>query len=453
MKVTHVLPFFYPEAIAGTETYCLSLCKFLQQKGVECEVLIPNYHNNTFKEYFFDGVRVIKYPEPGEESHLGRMGLDIPKGINAYKDYIKKSNPDCVHFHAIYGSTGITVQHIVETKALGFTTIYTMHVPGHVCRTNTLVRKQKELCDGKIRNKTCASCSIVHLNKPEWMGNLLANGGEVMYSLGIDSAYWNNPLGTALSMTRRIREFRTNLFILAENCNKICILSQWFFKVMLKNGVDEEKMKYIAPGMPYVKEDEVKSQTLKFNFPNSIKIIFAGRLSAQKGLDMVLKTLQNFPEDKIELSIYGKEDSKEFLQECQHLSAGKKNIHWRGVLSRSEILNAFRQHDLFCLPSILSEMSPLSIQEAFEAGIPVIASKVYGNMELITHMKNGLLFNFKSAEDFELQLKLLINDPSVLPMLKSNILPPRRFKEVGEEYLNLYNAELKKSSYLLNEMA
>lgn len=49
------------------------------------------------------------------------------------------------------------------------------------------------------------------------------------------------------------------------------------------------------------------------------------------------------------------------------------------------------------LCSTFSEMSPLVIQEAFAARLPVIASNVYGNAEQITHGENGLLFNFNDV--------------------------------------------------------
>jgi glycosyltransferase involved in cell wall biosynthesis len=85
-------------------------------------------------------------------------------------------------------------------------------------------------------------------------------------------------------------------------------------------------------------------------------------------------------------------------------------------------------------------MSPLVIQESFEAGLPVIASKVYGNLEHIKHKMNGLLFDFNSAADFATQLRLLIENSSLLREMKKNIKPPTNFSEVGEMYLQIYNS-------------
>jgi glycosyltransferase involved in cell wall biosynthesis len=276
------------------------------------------------------------------------------------------------------------------------------------------------------------------------MSSLFAHSGLYLKSKGVDSAYWNNSLGTGLSMPNRIKDLKDNLLRIEEHCDKICIYSKWFYKLMLKNGIRESKLKSIPPALPYMesgKNSSEKPENLTFSYPGSIKLIFAGRISPFKGLHLLLEALKEIPEDKIELSIYGKEDSKEYLNNCKKISEGKKNIHWRGVLSRNLIIETFKEHDVFCLPSTFSEMSPLVIQESFEAGIPIIASKVYGNMEHIKHQQNGLLFDFNSISDFAEQLKVLIDMPSLLEEMKSNIKPPIKFNEVGEIYLSLYRSD------------
>jgi glycosyltransferase involved in cell wall biosynthesis len=83
-------------------------------------------------------------------------------------------------------------------------------------------------------------------------------------------------------------------------------------------------------------------------------------------------------------------------------------------------------------------MSPLVIQEAFAAGIPVIASNVYGNAEQISHNHNGLLFEFNNVYELHEQILRFINEPLLLQDLRKNIKPPRSFNDVGKEYLDLY---------------
>ena len=86
-------------------------------------------------------------------------------------------------------------------------------------------------------------------------------------------------------------------------------------------------------------------------------------------------------------------------------------------------------------------MSPLVIQEAFAAGIPVLASNVYGNSEQIIDNKNGILFKYNDVKSLLSKLNRLIMEPELKYDLAKNIDPPLIFKQVGRVYVQL-NEEL-----------
>ncbi|MDO6434153.1 glycosyltransferase [Flavitalea sp. BT771] len=438
MKIVHVIPGFLPEHVAGTEVYCWSICKFLLAQGIDTEVVIPGFGQDQNAEYVYDGIRVIKYAEPTKQTRLHISGLALPEGIKAFREYIRGARPSCVHFHGIYAGIGITVQHIAEVKALGIPVIYTMHLPGHVCATETLIYKEKKICDGIIRPVRCASCHLVHQGHSNTVANVMGALSGVLQKTGIDTGYWNSSLGTGLAGANRIADIQKKLDQLAVNCNKVVLYARWFQKIMIANGFPEEKTTYVPPALSFAGEPGHTAPRLAFNFTGSIKLIFIGRLHPLKGVELLLNAIGKLPEGKIELSIYGKGDQA-YIDKCHQLSAGRKNIHWRGLLSREDLLSTVGQHDMLCLPSAFSEMSPLVIQEAFGAGIPVLASEVYGNAELIRHDKNGLLFTFKSLDSLQAQLQRLLDEPQLLPALKSGVNPPVLFDEVARRYLEIYN--------------
>jgi glycosyltransferase involved in cell wall biosynthesis len=119
-----------------------------------------------------------------------------------------------------------------------------------------------------------------------------------------------------------------------------------------------------------------------------------------------------------------------------------KNVFWCGKLHQEEVISTLCQHDMLCICSTFSEMSPLVIQEAFAAGIPVLASDVYGNADQIQHDQNGLLFQFNNIVDLRHQIHRSINEPELLQKLLNNIQPPRSFEEVGSDYFGLYKSLL-----------
>jgi len=215
MKIIHVIPGFLPEHVAGTEIYCWSICKYLLSRGEETEVVIPGFGQQQNSEYIYDGIRVIKYAEPTQQNRLHISGLTLPEGIKNFRQYIQDARPDCVHFHGIYAGIGITVQHIVEVKALGIPVIYTMHLPGHICATETLIYKEKEICDGIIRPVRCASCHLVHQGNGATASNIMAGLSGILQKTGIDAGYWNSSLGTGLSCVNRITDIQKRLRQLA----------------------------------------------------------------------------------------------------------------------------------------------------------------------------------------------------------------------------------------------
>lgn len=85
-------------------------------------------------------------------------------------------------------------------------------------------------------------------------------------------------------------------------------------------------------------------------------------------------------------------------------------------------------------------MSPLVIQEAFAAGIPVIGSSACGIAEQVKHGENGLLFEFNQLSSLKKQLERLIENPSLLEFFRQNIPPVRSFEQVTEETLAVYNS-------------
>ena len=84
-------------------------------------------------------------------------------------------------------------------------------------------------------------------------------------------------------------------------------------------------------------------------------------------------------------------------------------------------------------------MSPLVIQESFAAGIPVLASDIYGNAEQVIDNVNGWLFKFNDSKHLKMKLQQLIDDPERIRSAKQNLPAIRSFKEVAAEYEKLYN--------------
>ena len=158
MKIIYCLNHFFPAQIAGTEVYVFSLIKELQQKSIECIVLIPNYGKDITEEYKVKGIRVIQYAETSMADRELLMGKRKPDGLAAFAAVLNQEDPAIVHFHEFTSGKGITLYHVHTTREMGYKVVMTFHLSGYSCKTGNLMYKDESICDGVIDIKKCTWC-------------------------------------------------------------------------------------------------------------------------------------------------------------------------------------------------------------------------------------------------------------------------------------------------------
>ncbi len=434
MKIIHCLNHFLPQQVAGTEIYTISLIKEMMQKGVDSLVLIPNYASAVNNTYFIQGVRVIQYAEPSVVDRSLKMGKRPADGLKAFIEVLKNEKPDIVHFHELAGSNGISLYHVKAAKAAGIKIVMTFHLAGYSCRTGSLMYKDKELCDGLIDEKRCSLC-FLHQKGYEKYSKPIWTVSDRLFKLGLDSSSMQNKLGTSLSFPFLIKKLRENLNEIVHTSDKLVLLTEWYFRVLVNNGLPAGKMMIISQGLP-LKVPDVQARRPVNDKP--LRLMFIGRISPFKGIHLLIQALKGIDPRKVSLHIYGSSNDHDYERRCKVDSVAMPNIKWMGQVEQAQVIPYMQQYHALCLPSTFSEMSPLVIQEAFAAGIPVIASNIYGNAEQVKHEKNGLLFEFNNAGALREQIQRLIDNPALISQFQQNIESPRSFRQVGDEYYQLY---------------
>jgi glycosyltransferase involved in cell wall biosynthesis len=438
LKVLQVLNHFLPQQTAGTEVYTWALCKHLQNNGVDVRVLIPHFGEKTSNDYIYDGIRVHQYAEPSVVDRSLIMGFRIPDGLIYFKKYISDERPDIIHFHELAGSNGITLNHVLFAKQTSAKVIMTFHLSGYSCKTGTLIQLEKKTCDGVIDLKNCSNCYL-QSNGYAKFARLLTTSSKFLHNFSINTTHWQNKVGTAFGVVPIISKLKEDLNSLVSHCDYVIAISKWYEAILIANGVNQNKIRVIKQAIPL---EPSSSISYRKDSEVPLKLIFLGRISKFKGLHLLIEAVKNIDPLSVQLSIYGKSNDAFYESSLKLQTASNKNILWNGKLNQKDVIKTLQQNDVLCLCSTFSEMSPLVIQEAFKAGIPVIASNVYGNSEQISHNTNGLLFEFNNVNDLREQIIRCINEPSLLRNLTKNIKPPRSFNEVGREYIDLYKSLL-----------
>ncbi len=139
-------------------------------------------------------------------------------------------------------------------------------------------------------------------------------------------------------------------------------------------------------------------------------ILGVGRLIPRKGLDYLIKSLGQLQNLNFELWLVGDGPEKENLQNLANESNISDKVRFLGIKDKKEIVGIYQQVDIFVLPSLNEGMSN-TILEAMACGLPIIATNIAGNDELIK--ENGFTIPVKDEEALKEKLELLINDKSL----------------------------------------
>jgi glycosyltransferase involved in cell wall biosynthesis len=143
-----------------------------------------------------------------------------------------------------------------------------------------------------------------------------------------------------------------------------------------------------------------------------VKILFIGRLIPRKGFQRVIRALPAVREKAdypFEVEVVGTGEAKERLDaEAQKLGVSDL-IKYVGTVPYEKLEQAYQYADVFVLTS-LSEGMPSVILEAMGCGLPVIASNVGGNNELVKDGENGFLVEGDDVKDLANKLISLVND-------------------------------------------
>lgn len=116
----------------------------------------------------------------------------------------------------------------------------------------------------------------------------------------------------------------------------------------------------------------------------------------RKGFDYLLQALDSlklsFPDEAAdsELMVFGKASS--------HLPSGYRVYNQNKVNSENILVDIYRAADVFVLPS-LEDNLPNTIMESLACGTPVVAFNSGGIPEMIDHLQNGYLAEYKNTDD------------------------------------------------------
>ena len=136
---------------------------------------------------------------------------------------------------------------------------------------------------------------------------------------------------------------------------------------------------------------------------NPKSLIYVGRLTPQKNVSSLIKAIADLD---VKLTLIGEGELKgELISLSENIGS---DTEFLGRITNQKIPEVLNCHEIFILPS-LYECRPKVLLEAMACGLPVIASDIEGNRDLVVDGKNSLLCGTSPPEIRKKILQLLGN--------------------------------------------
>jgi glycosyltransferase involved in cell wall biosynthesis len=366
MKILQVNKFLHPKG--GADKYCLILIEELEKMGVTVATFGMADERNIeskWQKYFSEN---IDYYKSGNYLKIARRFIWNKEAAKKFAAILDDFKPDLIHAHNIYHQLSPSI--LFEAKKRNIPIILTLHDYKLICPNYLMFSKGKH----------CEKCL-----KGSYLNCLINN---------CYNSYPRSALATLESFLHNKvwRSYQKNidLFISPSNYLK---------EKMIQAGWNADKITVLINPAP----------DYKFN-PIGQNLLYIGRLSKEKGVDILLKALKGTSE---KLDIAGTGPEEDNLKElCQQLNLNERVVFHGQVLGQA-LEDLRSKAKAVILPSVWAENMSLVLLESLANGKIVIASNTGGTPELIEEGKTGFLF---TAGD----IKMLTEKINKLAILSDN---------------------------------
>ncbi|VAX33331.1 hypothetical protein MNBD_NITROSPIRAE03-288, partial [hydrothermal vent metagenome] len=139
-----------------------------------------------------------------------------------------------------------------------------------------------------------------------------------------------------------------------------------------------------------------------------------GRLHSSKNyrlfLDMARIVLERFEPGDLKFVIIGEGESRDELERYSQQSGIADNVVFTG--ETDDVFHLLQAMDVFVMTSLYEGLSN-AIMEAMLAGLPVVATNVGGNSELVVNGENGFLCPLNDASSLAARVVSLLGNERV----------------------------------------
>ena len=317
-----------------------------------------------------DDIPVLRICVSGENFNSTGINFYDLKVNEIFDEVCELIRPKAVHCHNIIG-TSLGIVDIAHKW--GAKVVVTLHDNWGFCFKNTCLNNKAELCSNVFQ---CEECMPV------------LTGGGISIPLKARQQYF-----------RRIFE-KIDAYISP---------SRYLAMAYIKAGVDAHKMHVIWNGIDIEKYDKMVKKT-----SDKLRITFVGYFGMHKGIADLIRAVGKIKDERIQINLVGAGEEQDNYKQIAAEQGILNQIKFWGKIPNEEVIEVYEETDIYCLPSIWPENQPVSITEAMACGIPVIASAMGGNKELVKDGVTGRLFKATDVDELAECITAFLSNPQLV---------------------------------------
>lgn len=179
------------------------------------------------------------------------------------------------------------------------------------------------------------------------------------------------------------------------------------FIALSEGGRDRFVSSGLPPSRIVVKPNFVPEPVTRAMRPDRNGALFVGRISPEKGLEVLLEAMRAVPE--VPLIVLGDGPG---LAHCR--SIAPPNVQFLGRVAPEQVAEHMSKAQFLVVPSIWEEPFGLTVPEAMSLTLPVIASRIGALAGMITHGHDGMHFAPGDAADLARAIKAMVQHRDTL---------------------------------------
>jgi glycosyltransferase involved in cell wall biosynthesis len=225
------------------------------------------------------------------------------------------------------------------------------------------------------------------------------------------------------------RQFRWGL----ERCRLLVCNSHFTAKTYVDAGISMERIRVVHNAIDTdafrpVADDESAMLARRSNR----QVLYVGRISPEKGLEILIDavTIARRVDPRINLLIVGNarghEATSDYLASLRGRAQQRLGTSVQFREATDDPLQLYRNADLTVLPSVWDEPFGRVVIESLACGVPCLASRAGGVLEILTDELDGLMFEKGNAEDLASHIRTHIDwriaNPGLAVLCREKVL-------------------------------